>query len=291
MAASPLDATAPLRARPLTPADAVQARALLQQECGTNAFLLGWADVNGVGVTTGTGMHMAGAFEAGRLLALLLVLPRQLACVSHGPPRAADALAEYLRHVGGGLRTLLGPRELVRAIIAEPVGLTDAPTVLEQRVYIAAASDVAPHSLSGLREAVEHDIPALVDAGRQMHLEEVGRPLPPERDAAFRKGVSAKVRHARTWVLRDPWSDELLFKASVTATSGDVAQLEGIWTAPHARRRGIAREGVGAVTWQLLSRHAHVALLVGLENTAARELYRTLGFRAAAPYVSVLWDT
>jgi ribosomal protein S18 acetylase RimI-like enzyme len=58
------------------------------------------------------------------------------------------------------------------------------------------------------------------------------------------------------------------------------AHLNDIYVRPHARRRGVAKELIGAVTSKMRSRGAQVMTLgVDLANTTARTVYRRLGFR------------
>ena len=64
-----------------------------------------------------------------------------------------------------------------------------------------------------------------------------------------------------------------------------IAGLYGIYTAPDARRRGHAAEVCRALLGLARERGARVAYLqVGADNTAARGVYRRLGFIDAYPY-------
>jgi len=58
------------------------------------------------------------------------------------------------------------------------------------------------------------------------------------------------------------------------------AHLNDIYVRPHARRRGVAKELIGAVTSEMRNRGVQVMTLgVDLANTTARTVYRRLGFR------------
>lgn len=270
--------------------------AFLRGDAGTNAFLLGWLQTHGVEDGGEGRFRYVGVFSRDGLLrghpeAIALVAGDDICCLSTGAPSAADALGRHLAEQRSRLRTVAGPTAMVDRAMTHAIGCSDAPVALRQRVYVLRAADFAPRSAPTLRLATNADIPALTSAGLDMHAEEVGAPLSSRRAETFRRAVSIKVERHRSWVLRDPFTDELVFKASVSAACREVAQVEGVWVAPAHRRRGVGVACMGELCARLLQSHNRVALYVGLENTAARDLYRRLGFRASTPFSSVLYDT
>ena len=74
---------------------------------------------------------------------------------------------------------------------------------------------------------------------RLEELEEDPRAADPD---AYRRRVEDECGDGHTWL----WLDEagLCFRASVSAITGDAAQISGVFTPPARRRQGLARRGL-----------------------------------------------
>jgi ribosomal protein S18 acetylase RimI-like enzyme len=72
---------------------------------------------------------------------------------------------------------------------------------------------------------------------------------------------------------------------------GGVAAIGNVVTFPQARRRGLGRAVVGSLCHHLLDLVPTVGLNVAVDNPAARQLYRHLGFEVLAPYEGAEFDT
>lgn len=134
---------------------------------------------------------------------------------------------------------------------------------------------VAPGRDIAVREAHLADLEALVDAARAS-LREEGRPDPFVGDPhGFRRWV--RNRLPRALVVEQ--SGRIAFVGYSDVQLRDGWLLQGVYTWPAFRRRGLARAGVAALCARAFAAGAeHVQLSVVEGNEAAHQLYRELGF-------------
>lgn len=166
-----------------------------------------------------------------------------------GGEAVAQALVRYRRHL------LVDRRETVLVRPAAP-----------------APDDAGP----GLaRRARRDDHAALVEAARAS-LREEGRPDPFDSDPeGFRRWVAGRM--ARALVVEDEGRVAFVGYADVRRKEGWL--LQGVYTFPAFRRRGLARHGVATLCAEAASAGAdHVQLTVVEGNRAAEGLYARLGF-------------
>ena len=278
----------PPNVRPLTIADRTALTAFLLEDVGTNAFLLGW--VASQGTNSSEAYTLVGAWSAdGALRAVALIGRIGVLCASHGVPADGSEWARQAAGRGVHLTTILGPTSVVAGVL-EGIDVPADSAILAQRVYVLTELAEPRPTERSLRRAQLVDTDALFEASLQMHEEEVGRPVPAARHHKLRRSIESKVAGGQIWCLYDNFAGSLVFKAAVGAAADAVAQLEGVWVPPQARRRGIARRCVSELCARLLRRHQCVSLYVGLDNAPARDLYASLGFRAGTPFTSALLD-
>ena len=70
----------------------------------------------------------------------------------------------------------------------------------------------------------------------------------------------------------------LCFFCHVGPSSSHTVQLQGVWTPPQFRRRGLASDALTQICVALLENYPTVSLYVNDFNEAAIALYRKLGF-------------
>jgi RimJ/RimL family protein N-acetyltransferase len=197
----------------------------------------------------------AGLDEAG-LGVLLPILER----ASGGLVKSPDALVSrlWLRLEARGRRALLDRWEQACAV---------TPASLRLR---AAAAGVE------IRRAQREDLPALVHAARAS-LREEGRPDPHDGDpSGFRRWVQSRVSRATVATL----DGRIGFVAYADVQRPEGWLLQGVYTWPALRRRGLAAQGVAALcrgAFQAGADHAQLAVVEG--NLPAVRLYEELGFR------------
>lgn len=200
-----------------------------------------------------------------------------------------EAFFPYLVRVGSGL--VKSTEEVVAPLHAWL--MAESRRVLLDRIEIGFALEAAGARLRApapdqlVRTASTLDLDALVEAARQSLLEE-SRPDPTESDpAGFRRWVRGRVR--RAVVVEEKAQLGFVGYADVQCPRGWL--LQGVFTWPSYRRRGLAAAGVSELCRRAFaSGSAHVQLAVIEGNEAAERLYEGLGFRRFARLRTLLFS-
>jgi len=82
---------------------------------------------------------------------------------------------------------------------------------------------------------------------------------------------------------------ELCFFCSEGPRSARTLQLQGIWTPPRLRGRGLATAALCGICDRALERVPSISLYVNGFNTAALALYERVGFRTVGEFMSLLF--
>jgi GNAT superfamily N-acetyltransferase len=137
-----------------------------------------------------------------------------------------------------------------------------------------------------LRRAVESDLEELVYAARAS-LRDENRPDPAERDpVGFERWVRSRLARARVVEV----GGRLVFVGYADVRRAEGWLVQGVFTWPEMRRRGLAAAAMaGLVSEALDSGAQHVQLAVVEGNVAGLNLYRGLGFRSFARLRTVLF--
>ena len=202
---------------------------------------------------------------------------------------ALEAFFPYLVRVGSGL--VKSTEEVVGPLHAWLTA--ERRRVLLDRIEIGFALEPLaarlrpPGAGQQVRSASALDLDALVEAARQSLLEE-NRPDPTETDAiGFRRWVRGRVR--RAVVMEEDEKLGFVGYADVQCPRGWL--LQGVFTWPAARRRGLAAAGVSELCRRAFaggSSHVQLAVIEG--NEAAERLYESLGFRRFARLRTLLFS-
>ncbi|MDH3685468.1 MAG: GNAT family N-acetyltransferase [Myxococcales bacterium] len=136
------------------------------------------------------------------------------------------------------------------------------------------------------RSARPADLEALVEAARAS-LREENRPDPFEGDPkGFRRWVSGRIR--RAVVVEAGGRLVFVGYADVQRKAGWL--LQGVYTWPEFRRRGLAAAGVSELSRRAFAQGAnHVQLAVVQGNSPAEQLYESLGFERFVNLRTVLF--
>lgn len=98
----------------------------------------------------------------------------------------------------------------------------------------------------------------------------------------FRRRVLERIERGRTWIKLE--GNTVVFKAELQSVTPAVIYLEGIWTRPDFRGRGIAREAVIELTHRRLRQQQVLCLAVEPDEEVAMRIYQHAGFRHQNDY-------
>jgi RimJ/RimL family protein N-acetyltransferase len=277
-----------LRVRPLRERDREAALAYLDRSPLLNLVLadlvlrLGESDS-----AAGAAPEVLGAWR-GRELAGLAGLAPSVVFDAAAERDVLEAFFPYLARVGSGL--VKSTEEVVGPLHTWLV--TEGRRVLLDRIEIGFALEAGaarlrrPEATQQVRPANLLDLDALVEAARQSLLEE-NRPDPTESDpVGFRRWVRGRVR--RAVVVEDRNQLGFVGYADVQCPRGWL--LQGVFTWPGHRRRGLAAAGVSELCRRAFaggSSHVQLAVIEG--NEAAERLYEGLGFSRFARLRTLLF--
>jgi predicted GNAT family acetyltransferase len=132
------------------------------------------------------------------------------------------------------------------------------------------------------------EVDLLYPASVAMYTEEVGVSPVIDGDTGYRDRVRDLVRSGRAYARFV--DGQVVFKAELAVITRHTAQVQGVWTAPQWRGRGIATAGMAAVVRDALRRVAPtVTLYVNDFNEAACRVYARCGFRRVGTFATVLF--
>jgi RimJ/RimL family protein N-acetyltransferase len=267
-----------LRARRLELRDRDLALARLRRHARDDLFLLDLAAQLGEPPAPGEPRpELAGVFGDGDLVAVASLRPT-VTLEARTPDDAVDALLPWIERVDTGL--IKSPIALVGRCWARLaargrralVDRIEAACSLEPRFARLAG----PRADCEIRAARPEDLPALVHAARAS-LREEGRPDPFDGDPdGFRRWVRGRVTRATVATV----GGRIGFVAYADVRRPEGWLVQGVYTWPDLRRRGLALAGVSALCRAAFEAGAgHVQLAVVEGNAPAEGLYARLGFR------------
>ncbi|MDB5067336.1 MAG: family N-acetyltransferase [Chloroflexi bacterium] len=235
-----------------------------------------------LGALTGSGWW--GVEHRGLITAALLAGALVIPCV---PDRDdAELLAGVLdRH--SPPRMMVGRREQVHALhrarrlAPKPREVRDPqPLMALCRGRLRAAGSPS------VRRAQLSDLDLLVVAAAAMHREEMGIDPLAIDPAGWRARMAVLIDRGWSWV----WIEggEVLFKAELSAWTAEVVQVQGVYTAPSARGRGVATAGLAAVCEALHAEVPTCSLYVNHFNLAALRVYTRLGFETVGEFATII---
>ena len=255
-------------------------KAFLGRDATFNLFALGILEDHGLGPGDGAAVQAFALPDADGGLGSVAVSGGNGGMVLPCAPDAAAAEA-LGRALAGGLqvRSLLGQRQVIDAFLA---GSGDAGRVLLVKplcLFSASADDLGPFVCPELRLATPDDLPRLIPLAAAAVEETIGEsPLACAREA-FERRVATRALMGRTYVLER--EGELAFKLDVTARSRFGLEIEGIYTRPDFRRRGLATLALGQITRHMLGSMPTLVVRADEGDEVAAALCRRVGYLPA----------
>ena len=205
-------------------------------------------------------------------------------------PLALAAFATKMRRWRHRCSSLFGPADMVLPLWEALRPTWGEPRDVRARQPVMAMSGASPPGLTGdpqVRPARFDEVDLVMPAAAAMFTEEIG--YPPYRGSGqlYRQGVASLIGAGRTFVRVD--DGEVVFKADVGSVALGVAQVQGVWVAPHWRGQGLAEPAMVTVIEHVRAEIAGVVTLyVNDFNTAARATYARVGFTEIGSFSTVL---
>ncbi len=278
-----------VEARLLEPGEREVVLAYLARDARANLLLLDLTERMGFPPSPGEmKTEIVAAWRGGEIVGVAGLRPSVVLDARVGP-EAVEAFLPYLAALGVGLvKSAVSVVDLLWAHL----GRERLRHVLIDRTetsYAVRADQVrlqAPRAGETVRPAAEADLESLVMAARES-LREEQRPDPFAGDThGFRRWVRGRVERARVVETRG----RIGFTAYADVRRPDGWLLQGVYTWPELRRRGLATTGVSALCREAFAAGAdHVQLAVVDDNPAGRCLYERMGFEPFAKLRTILF--
>lgn len=234
------------------------------------------------------GAEMWGYAEGGELTALCLS-GANLVPVGAGLD-ACRAFAERARRQGRRCSSIVGEATAVLDLWdrlaphwGRPRDVRDCQPLMLLDVDPLVPGDPA------VRRVRPDELEVLLPAAVAMYTEEIGfSPASSDGGGLYRARVAELIDQGRAFARIE--EGKVLFKAEVGAASRAACQVQGVWTAPALRGRGLGTAGTAAVAAEARGSIAPlVSLYVNERNDVAQRAYETVGFRRIGAFASVLF--
>ena len=218
---------------------------------------------------------------------------RGVAYFSRQVALAADPAAiEAFARIGAthhGERMIVGPRTEIAAYWALIRGKHERPRLIRDRQFVMMLdrSMLRPvdHGVVVRRARID-EWPAVADNSASMIAVELEYD-PMRTSPEFTANVRAMIDRGLWWVGES--FGRLCFFCNIGPWTPQTAQLQGIWTPPELRGKGLATAALGAICDRLFDVTPTLSLYVNDFNERAIALYERVGFKTVAEFQTLLF--
>jgi RimJ/RimL family protein N-acetyltransferase len=211
---------------------------------------------------------------------------RQLAIAADS--QALPSFAEYARRRRGE-RMIIGARDTVRAFWELVASWHPRPRLVRDRqlVMMLDRAHLLPYErLANVRHARPEESAIVAEGSAQMMRQEL--------DYDPRRGLPDFAAAVRRMVDRKLWwvgiaDGQICFFCNIGPWCERTVQLQGIWTPPALRGRGLATASLAAICDRLLEVSPTLSLYVNDFNERAIALYRRVGFQHVGDFQTILF--
>jgi GNAT superfamily N-acetyltransferase len=272
-----------LKVRPLTTGDRDALLQFVDRDPVRDCFIASRVLHDGA-LTAGGWGPLWGAFGGERSAALTGVLhvgPNMVPAVETAD--ALDALASVAAGPGPA-RMVVGERGCIERLWSLIAGSYAAPREIRSRQFVyhmTADQLVIPPGNMMAAHAARSDEDEVMRVSAAMHLEEMGEDPLTIDPAGYRRRVRTLINRNWTFIARA--EGRIAFKMDIGCAGDRVGQIQGVYTPPELRGRGLATAGMAACCALAFGQFPILSLYVNDFNHPAVALYERLGFRRT-PY-------
>lgn len=185
-------------------------------------------------------------------------------------------------------RMIVAPRTLAEAYWKAVRTWHLPPRIIRmsQPLFALSRANSSKHPIEGVRvrPAEARDWETIAHNSAKMIEHELGYdPLSSE----FYANIRSMIAREQWWM--GEYAGDLCFMCNRGPQTGATLQLQGIWTPPHMRGRGMATAALGEICGILLEQTPTLSLYVNGFNTPAIALYERLGFMRVGEFQTLLF--
>lgn len=211
---------------------------------------------------------------------------RQLALAAEAS--ALPGFGEFAKRRQGE-RMIVGPRETVRNYWSVVRTWHSAPRLVRDRQFVMMIDRAHLRPFEQrvtVRNARLDEWNAVADGSAEMIRQELE--YDPRRGSTeFGSGIRQMIDHKLWWI--GEYRGRLCFFCNVGPWCTHTLQLQGIWTPPQLRGRGLATNALAAICDRLLDVSPTLSLYVNDFNAPAIALYRHVGFEHVGEFQTMLF--
>jgi len=258
--------------RELSEIDRAQVLELLSEDPLRGVILRGMIEDHGISHSAHRGRFF-GYYEDNRLAGLALLGHHILI---YAEDVALPFFAQTAVEIQAKGHMILGPQPQVEAFWQLLSQYGRETKLVSQQLWYVCRQPQASLQQMQLQRANLAELDVVADAHAEMACESSGTDPRVSDPAGFRHRVAERIERKRVWVkIQD---GKVVFKADLVSITAEAVYLEGVWTHPDYRGRGIAKSCMTELVHRLRREHQTVCLLVEPEEKAAIKVYEHVGF-------------